>query len=602
MVEEAPQLNPDQQPVATPAFAVMIAAQPGKQIEFVDAGGLERRPHPGAAECYASPEIIEAVGEHFLFLDEGIEVIEGRIVEIEGRSPEDDPKPFNPLNKVLLQTVLETAAQQLPELTISTTGIHTKEVRSRFGHKQLVQEEVTTTRPVTGYVTDAQSQTVHRAFRDRLFSVQNGSSKNMEQDQQLVQELVLNVLTDTTSTWEEKNHALGQNKLPLLAVRLRDAGIGQAAVSELSWDDVTGLIPELKPVLGNIDAAIAFQQTLGRRREIDGLSSALFDLSPAGCKTIARLYYSGEQLAKLTQIHDRLQRLSAAQQKQQFPDEEVYIPPDFMSKQTDAISRFFENEYPADSILIHGTPYAPRIIKAGALKSTHSMNRDEFSFFTGRTHDRGIDGSRGVHWAGRGSLNYAHDMSQEGLESQLRVLLRETHNGSSHAADEELAKGGVGMARLAIQLGDLVGITPYGGDRHTSHSDMRNKEQTAKERYGVVELTDKGWQQIQAARERAASRPRQDAAYVAAPEHHPLDEIYNFIYPLDKLLLGIPSLDPDTIPDALRKHGWSEEQIQQRTFHFSETAATGVTTDLDEAVARNKPYHQSMVVPIRMDI
>lgn len=64
--------------------------------------------------------------------------------------------------------------------------------------------------------------------------------------------------------------------------------------------------------------------------------------------------------------------------------------------------------------------------------------------------------------------------------------------GGTHFAKEELDKGGIGMGRFTMRLGDLISVTPYGGPATASHARLRDTRQTAKSRAGIVELTPKG--------------------------------------------------------------------------------------------------------------
>lgn len=91
-----------------------------------------------------------------------------------------------------------------------------------------------------------------------------------------------------------------------------------------------------------------------------------------------------------------------------------------------------------------------------------------------------------------------------------------------------------------------------------------------------------------------------DAAFIAAPEHHDLDELYDYEYPIENMLIGIPSKDPDTIAQALRNKGWTEAQIRAQTYIYTEDRDPEKALQA-EALSQPKFPH-SVVVPIRTDV
>lgn len=296
-----------------------------------------------------------------------------------------------------------------------------------------------------------------------------------------------------------------------------------------------------------------------------------------GCDTIATVYYDEAALARLNAIQDRITLMQheiwAVTSPGWQPDSNSAS---YLDKQHKKMAEFFDYAQSADTVLIHGTSFAPRIIGSGYLKPAAGMADDEFTFNTNRTNNRAasatgtIHGSRAVHWAQAGSrAAYARDMKF--TEESLRDSVAQTlHVRTDHPwVDDEVAKGGVGSAMLTMRLGDIVRHTPYGGYADVSFGQQTARKGVGDRRFGVVELTERGAVQHQArAKEQS---PGNDVAYIAAPVSHDNAELYDYAYPIEEMTIGIPSSDPDTIPAELLKAGWTNEQIAAQTFIFDQS-------------------------------
>ncbi|HWB38822.1 MAG TPA: hypothetical protein VG604_01120 [Candidatus Saccharimonadales bacterium] len=575
-----------------------------KPIAFQDKNGVERHPNPIAAECYASPEIQASVSEHFEWVDGEMQSIEetlDRLTETEAQG--ERPMPFDPLTDDLLRQVLQTATEQLPGLSRTTTKRVPHQTTSGiiFKRKHTEYKDEPITEKVPGYTGSLEDKDTHRRWREAIGGVTRSEYGTKPEDlpavQQRVQETLTDILTGTEPTWSEKTARYNETKLPLLATKVRDSGITAEQVADMSWEDVAKLVPEVVQLFTDIQAGVSRQSEAAFYEGLMQIEWRLRGAAPVGCQTIARIYYDEQLLEKMADFQQRVRQFRKDPEETTIAVQSA--AQEFLDEQHESIAGFFDGHEQADTLYIHGTPYAPRVIKSGALKPTHGMSDDEFTFTTdhGAGTVAGVEGARGVHWAtALGGMNYGHDDSQEQVARRLRNHLHE--RGGEHFAEEELAKGGIGMGRFTMRLGDLISVTPYGGSPLTSSENLRNKRQTPKAKYGVVELTPRGWEQV--VDRLSIGKNVSDSAYVAAPEHRDLNEMYDYKYPVDLMMIGVPSQDPDTIKQALRDRGWSEEQITKQTYMYEEFG-DGRKRLQAEALAHPKFAH-GVVVPIREDL
>lgn len=600
------QASPDQEALVDAPPPIPEQAADTKVVTFRDERGIERSPNPVAAECYASPDIQQAVGEHFLWVDQGLEDVETKVTQLtETEAAGERPKPFDPLTDELLETVLAAATSQLPGLTRTITRTVERQATTGriFKRKYIASKEVVEKQAVPGYTSTAEDQDTGHHWRQALGGIARSEYGTKPEDvpavEQRVQQELVSILTGTEPTQSERRDHFRETKLPLLATKLRDSGLSAEQIAGLSWDDIAKLVPEVSEMFTDIQTGVEYQSAMAIFNELNTLENDLRAISPVCCDTIAQLYYSDELLEKMTAIQRQIEQLKEAPYKTLYPDSEPFEPVDFIAEQHESMASFFKFKDIADTLFIHGTAYAPRVIKAGALKPPHKMARGEFTFMTdhGPGSVAGLEGARAVHWAAAlGGTSYGYDDSPAVLMSRLEQSL--ARRGGTAFAKEELAKGGLGMGRFAMRLGDLVTVTPYGGSRLASSDSLRNKRETPKNRLGVVELTPRGWEQV-------ASQVRQgqneyDIVFVAAPEHRDLDELYDYEYPIESMIIGIPSRDPETIKQALREHGWSEEQIAAQTREFTDGSASQEALQA-EALTRPK-FPRGVVVPIRKDL
>lgn len=599
-MQETLQRTPEQQ---NPAAAPEVEG-PEKQVAFLDGNGIERAPHPDAIECYASPEIIEEVTSHFEGVDRGIEEIEEILDDIESGQDKLE-KPFNPLSEELLRRIKEKAKSQLPGLTVKREKYVREEVTTGrvFKKTKTVPKKVEVDEPVQGFTATTEGHDQQRSWKEVSYKADHkGEYINLDDKDALetLETYVADKLEDLLTSDERTPYEPHGTKLPLLAKKIKDAKLSEEEIDGLSWHDLEQLVPEAAEWLSDARVLEESLKTRQLIKERGRLEDKLSRLSPVGCSTIARIYYSEELLERLNGLKLRLDDvyniLAPQLGYQEYHPEDTY-----MADQRKAIESFFDYASNANQILMHGTKSIPRIIKSGALKPAANMEDGDFTFNTNRTNVRGatatsdINGSRAVHWAGPAGISYASNikvteaMVREDLARRLRV-------STDHPfVEEEIAKGGFGEALMVMRLGDIIQHTPYGGYAEVSLGN-EHRQVKAMPRYGLVELTPKGWEKV---KEKEPAEGPMDAAYIAAPHNPGVEGIYDYEYPLDKLLIGVPEADPEQIPELLREQGWSEAMIESHTFRYSGDKSDRV--GLQTKLHRNPKYPRTLIVPIAME-
>lgn len=584
---------------------VLELEQSEKVINFVDQRGIDRRPHDQAPECYASDEIQQEVGDHFIEVDQVVDKVNAQLELIE--SSEQDEKPFNPLTEDFLSRLKAKAKEQLPGLTKAEMVTEQKEVTTGkfIKRTKMVEQEVERQVPKAGHVAMISNGKRAQGWEQIGYIVQTNAEYIKTEDVTRFTEIATSRMEELLVGEETMMGDTPGPRLPLLATKIREAGITTEQIDTLSWEEVEQLVPEAAAWFSQVHQAETIISDREALRTLRELEVEINSVSPYACETVATVYYDDATIEKLHSLKQRINEVTTKLWASIKPGE-TYSDgiDDYVERQQKAIANFFDGSSPADTILTHGTRFAPRIIKSGALKPAASMDHTEFTFNTSRTITPGqsavvgIEGSRAVHWAGAETDgSYASDMPKDVLESNMR---RELGDRLGVQADHpwveaEFAKGGVGEAIIAMRLGDLVGHTPYGGHMSVD-SGSGATEVRPRKRYGTVELTPKGWAQVEASLSTTAGR---DVAYVAAPEHRSGEELYDYTYPLEELLVGIPSRDQDTVPTALRELGWSEEQIKEHSFIYD--AHRGEGQELQQRVLDKPKYPHTIITAIAKD-
>jgi hypothetical protein len=566
-----------------------------KPIAFIDSRGMEHRPALYAAECYASPDIRAAVSEYFTHFDAELAAINDGLDLVKKEEQVDYPKPFDPLNEDTLHSILKVAAEQLPGLTKEVEKTEPREVTVGrvFKHTETVYEKVTSHEPVSGYtslpVDEKSVQTWRKLMFKPLRSEKHYNQEEISTSDETVQNALTDLLTSTEPSREDQiQHRVYDQKLPLLATRLRDKGIDPEAITKLSWDTVAELVPELTGIFSDIKTAVARQGAMATLGSLTSLEDRLRMLSPAYCETVARLYYSEEQLATLDDVGQRLMQLKAAPFAQLYPEQQMAQPENYgqsyVDHQRESIASFFDGALAADTLMVHGSHFAPRIIYSGFLKPAQAMSQEEFTFATDRNKTSGatINGSRSVHWASMAdSSNYGY-----GPDFDAATMKRVVGENVSNL-EQELRKGPIAAGRFAMRLGDIVQHAPFVGD---GASDFTVRPLP---RYGTVDLTPKGWQQVND--KLGDAKHISDIAYVATPNRRTSADPYQFAYPIEDMIIGIPSLDKAPILKALHERGWSDEQIISQTYIYRLSDSTQAVQD---AVFAQPKFLHGIVVPI----
>lgn len=583
--EETPEHNEGAESSLPVAELAEILEQ--KEIAFVDERGIERRPNPEAPECFASPEIQAAVGEHFAQVDADIQEIRKQLEALTSPViPEDSS--FNPLTEELLHVVVQAAKDQLPQLTQTVVEYVDTEVTTGrlFKKTQIVPEPVEKRVKVEGYVPSTDMQRQQDNWRPFKNLISDGVGNLSDTDVEQLQDRAIKYIRDLlTSDKHESGESTGK-KLPLLATKLRDSGLSTEEIDALNWAQIQELVPEVSEWLTDVSRLQEKFVQIDRQAKVRELATKLYTLSPQGCDTVAVLYYSDQQIQEIAELHQQIQALTQ--------DGTQVTETEFLDQAHEAMLNFFTKAYAADSLLMHGTKFAPRVIASGALRPAGGMDPGEYTFATNRTGQT-INGSNAVHWTGAlagGAFagNVPHQQTEEILRRELEGRL-----GSTELAEAEIAKGGIGQAILAIRRGDLIKYSPYGGAPSVSSNDIAPSEGQGR-RNGLIELTPAGWEKVAGLLQ---ADDTYDLAFIAAPEQRPKEERYSYEYPLDELLIGVPEVEPEYVRGLLRQAGWTEEQIEQSTFAFGNDDSEGEA--LQSRVSRNPKYPNTVVAPISVD-
>jgi hypothetical protein len=577
---------------------------PEKQVAFLDGNGVERSPHPNALECYASPEIVEEVTQHFEGAEEGIKEINEAIDGLEAPFPSEE-KPFNPLTEELLDRVKQAVAVQLPKLTETRVStVHEQVTTGRLIKKtktvaRSVEEEVS----VEGFTSSSEGQDQKKAWKEIAYKASHkGDYIDLESVDGLdaLEGHVVNKLEELLVSDERMPSEPHGKKLPLLAKKIRDAEMSLEDIDLLTWEDIEQLVPEAEAWFEDIRVLGSSLELRTKIKRLADLQAKLMAISPIACQTISRVYYSDELIGKLhkakNRMNDTYNRLASLLDHQEFTPKDTFI-----EDQRRSIENFFKYTQNANQILLHGTKFIPRIIESGALKPAANMEDGEFTFNTSRTNIRAasatgdVNGSRAVHWAGPDSLSYASNRKIR--EQDIRGIVAGTlHVREDHPwVNQEVEKGGFGEALLVARVGDVVQRTPFGGYKEVSLGANRG-EARVMARYGLVELTPNGWAKLA---EKEPVKGPSDAAYIAAPHNHGVVGLYDYEYPIDELMIGIPEADPEKTLVLLREKGWSEEKIASHTFRYSSDRQDRV--DLQRRMYREPKYPHTLVAPIAME-
>ncbi len=574
-----------------------------KVVVFEDERGIERRPHPEAAECYASEEVQAEVSQHMMEVDRGIDEISTRLEDLTG--PEAERLAgFHVLSDELLGRIKAKAKEQLPTLTVKQTVQQERQVITGRIFKKTTTEQVPVEIEVekAGRVVATEDQELQKGWsKVRTQAEQKGErSEAMGLD---VYEQIATDMLDELLTGDAQTMPGASDRLPLLAKKLKEANLSEEQIDALKWEDIEALVPEAGAWFADIHTLDDSLNDRAISKELIQLENELIKSSAINCKTIAKIYYDDETLRKISDLYDvigsRRQEISARLHPEK---SSAFVPRNLYEKQLESIRTFFDGALYADTILIHGTPFAPRVIQSGTLKPAAKMTAEEFTFNSGRTNianatDRpGIQGSRAVHFAGINSTPYAIDekITEEILRRRLEHTL--SLNGDLHHPwiEQELAKGGIGVGRMGIRLGDVIHHAAFGGNKEVSLGSQPNAQ--PQQRKGIVELTPAGFEKVQA---RLGTSAGADVAYIAAPQTRSNEELYDYEFPIEELMIGIPSRDPDTIPNALRARGWTEEQIAEHTYVYDGHAGEG--EELQEKILRQGKYARSVVVPVALE-
>lgn len=558
-----------------------------ERTEFTDSRGVVRRPHELSAEIIVTDEVAQVVDEHFSRVYSNLDKLDKDLDELEQRlanSAESRRQSFNPIDQAFFDRIKVLVSGQMDAVSEDRPTTKDVEVEKKglFGRKKLFTQTVEATEKVAvdGYVQDFSQEEKrnlgeHRNFqyKDRELRGSDGEVKSLSRAEardrtlkslQTTAEKLL--CDDTYDPHERSRQKKDGTRLPLLAKRLFDAGLEPDSLDEAT---LYKLVPELGPVKTAIEQ---IRDVIDDTIVTESFSRARSDIHrmlPDG-QYVSSIFYSDSDFAEIAKRYDRLLTILAANAPEKIGNQDeqyAYWPRSekLLEEARGRIEQFFTHTVRADELLFHGTPFAPRLIKSGLLKPSASMTEEEFTFNTPRKYSDGTqEGSNGVHWAGIERITYDDNLPADGWLGKERL-----HH---YEVEDEMGKGGVGRAVLGMRLGDIVRAAPYGG-YYTQSAEWDRKKAVSNggtPKFVIIQLTGAGYSSVADKLGTNAKIP--DACYTAAPGSADKDAAFNYSFPVKSALVAIGSNSKEEVLAALHEAGWTEEEIAQQTFIFSDPA------------------------------
>ncbi|HEX4774092.1 MAG TPA: hypothetical protein VH234_01075 [Candidatus Saccharimonadales bacterium] len=581
-----------------------------QRIEFTDSRGVVRKPHELAAEVILSDEIETAVDDHFGEVYEALPRIDQDLDELEAtieHRQEHRRQVFNPFDETFLGELRAKVLEQMDRVTEEqpTTKVIEVEKKGLFGRTKAVQRTIETTEsvPIEGYTlgfSEREQQDILRnhpvrQYKDQRFRDASGRLVTHTREQnrdtliKTLQEITRGLLCDEKLdvTKASQQHVSG-TRLPLLAKRLFDAGVDPNSLDE---ETLYKLVPELEPVKKAVDTARDTIDTTLLNESMYKIRQDIHNLLPDS-EFVTSLYYSDEDLTMITKRYGRLREIVASVYPEKVGDADYYnwaeTAENFLESARSRIEQFFSNAVSADELLMHSTPFAPRIIKSGYIKPSAVMGDDEFTFNTRRSHDEesSHEGSNAVHFSGLNRTVYDYNR-QPSFWLGMKTL-------SQPELEEEKAKGGFGHAVIGIRIGDIISSAPYMGNfTNSDEADRTQDKHTHKQ--ALIQLTETGYQKVaQKLRSRADDY---DCVYTAAPANASKEEAFNYAFPVSKALIAIGSKSREAVLASLRAAGWSDEAVDELTFIFDapELSQTDIPKKMQEKANEQGRYHNCIV-------
>lgn len=541
-------------------------------LEFIDGRGEVRRVNPMSAEVFLTDEVKAAVDKHFANFYKQLTEIDELLQQLgSGISNEEMQSGFNPLDNAFVDSLKTKLAAQMKQVADYIPGSEAGwwQKRSRF-KRQVPRTNLNLTDGYTLDFTDRERQAIARI-----------AELPSQQTKQVLQALAEQLLLDDSrpsldALAQVKAEDRHKRRQPLLSTRMIETGLSP---DELDAQKLVQLVPELKPLQEAVDKirkdhkkALLFE--LG-----EPIKQELFGLRPDK-NLISAIFYSDKDIEQL------IGRYRLLYEKVE-PDENTpgWFEPGFVQDQiSDIIKNFFNDKALADTLIFHGTPFLPRIISHGAAYPPEKMHQlgIEFTYNTMRNAAGGRkelrDGSMAMHWTGQHGSSYTQD-GQRVADDNV-----ERDNERKHY---EIQKGGIAGGAVAIRLGDAIKHAPYigyglVGDSEARHRRLLNNHNEASIRSTVVTLTKDGKNKVAASlRDRY---PSSDIVFLAAPRDDTDEKVFDYSFPLDELFIEIGSSQQETVLNALKQAGWTDQQIAQRTITFTDQEfRKGIT---DEEISR----------------
>jgi len=576
------------------------------RTEFIDYYGDIRRPHQLAAEIVIDDEIEDAVNERLVEITGVLGAIDtslARITRVMESPVAYGAKLCNPLDEELAENVLEIARQQILDLSREETFTEevVSEKRRLFG-KETVVSNVEKTRKTLGkgVILGLPKDTlIHfgSEFNYKYMSVPTypnyrkkrslSKAESLELESTRIQDAVVQLLT---STELDRHFDYREKRLPLLATRIVEQNID---IESLDIDGIKQLVPELIPVTERVNAmrnTIAIQDALD---ELESVNSMFFDVAPQE-GMVSTIFYSEADIKRVIDLYKQARDI----ERLIFTDNDDYriiwrSPEQVEQEMLSTIEVVFDSTVLSDAVLFHGTPALPRIIKSGHLLPAQKMSDEghPFTFYTDRAGSFGsgigIEGARGVHWAG--NVNNAYIVNNGNLRLRDQLI-----------SEVEKRKGALAGGFVAIRAGDAVSHAPYIEDEDISAERMRKRhEESTLSR--VIELTEDGFKKVRDKLPR--SMDSDDTVFTAAPADQGNEAIFDYTFPIDELIIAVNAHEVDVVVEHLKEAGWSNKDIQDRLVIIPRASTVQVMEDLARDALDTHPKfgHRSIVIGLRRE-